>query len=72
MFTTNMDVAEINIDSEKSYLIECDLCERSDFTVRSETSVDLYTKFLLAVHGIKKNILFISVLSCVKHTFNLL
>jgi hypothetical protein len=46
--------------------MEYDLCERSDFTVRS---ADLYTQFLLALHRIKKNIPFLSFLCCVKHTF---
>jgi len=64
-----MDAAEINTDLEKPYFMEYDLCERSDFTVRFETSADLYTQFLLALHRIKKNIPCLSFLCCVKHTF---
>lgn len=57
-----MDAAEINIDLEKSYFMEFDLCERSDFTVRFEMAVNFYTKFSLALNRIKKNILFLSFL----------
>jgi len=64
-----MDAAEINTDLEKSYFMEYDLCERSDFRVRVETSAELYTKFLLALHKIKKNIPLLSFLCGVKHTF---
>jgi len=66
-----MDAAEINTDSEKSYFMEYDLCERSDCTVRFETSVNLYTKFLLALHRIKKEYSLSLILVLCKTRFSL-